>query len=412
MDLSLVPLTELERRLREGERGPASAKATELLLALAKVYHAEGMVRVGSVQVSGVSFHNLGDPGLDFLEEWARSSARAARLVATLNPAGMDLERWEEMGVDPGFARKQLRIIAAYEAMGIGSGLTCTPYLAGNLPLLGQHVAWAESSAVTFANSVLGARTNRHGGPAALAAALTGMAPFHGLHLDEARSPDLRVEVTADLFEPFHFGLLGAFIGMEASGALPYIILSAHGNGPKERAPDLACLKALSAALPTFGARPMFHIQGFTPEAHLHQPPEPCLRFGPKELERTSASLNDPVDRVDLVCLGCPHAALDEIIAVSDLMGQRRAKITFWLATSRAVFELARGAGLVGSLEDRGVMVIRDTCFVVAPLSGRFHSVATDSAKGCYYGRGHNRLKVRTLPLEQCVEAALTGRAG
>lgn len=130
------------------------------------------MVAVRSVQVSGVSYHNLGDAALEWLEEMAQDGR--VRALTTLNPAGMDLEAWQEQGIDPDFADKQLRVVEAYTALGIARTYTCTPYLIGNLPAPGEHVAWAESSAVSYANSVLGARTNREGGPSALAAAIVG----------------------------------------------------------------------------------------------------------------------------------------------------------------------------------------------------------------------------------------------
>ena len=156
-----------------GEAGPGVQKAIEIVVALGRIYGAADLVAVTSVQVAGVSYKNLGDAGLEFLQEWAAQGARA-RVPATLNPAGMDLASWRELGFSEAFARRQEAVIAAYVALGITLTCTCTPYLVGHVPEFGQHVAWAESSAVSYANSVLGARTNREGGPSALAAAITG----------------------------------------------------------------------------------------------------------------------------------------------------------------------------------------------------------------------------------------------
>ncbi|HOU90911.1 MAG TPA: aconitase X, partial [Polyangiaceae bacterium] len=152
-------LTDEERALLDGAAGYAARKATEILVALGEIYGAEDLVTVRSVQVSGVSYHNLGEAGLEWLESMAVDGR--VRALTTLNPAGMDLMDWREQGIEPEFAERQLRLVAAYERMGIAPTCTCTPYLVGNLPGPGEHVAWAESSAVAFANSVLGARTNR-----------------------------------------------------------------------------------------------------------------------------------------------------------------------------------------------------------------------------------------------------------
>src|SRR3989304_4615517 len=162
-------LTEQEERMLNGEEGYAVRKSMEILVALGNIYGAEQRVKVGSVQVAGVSYHNLGDAGLEFLNELAKDGK--VKVLTTLNPAGMDLENWKNLGISAEFAEKQNLVIDAFERMGILISCTCAPYLIGNLPRYGEHVAWSESSAVTFANSVIGAKTNRDGGPSALAAA-------------------------------------------------------------------------------------------------------------------------------------------------------------------------------------------------------------------------------------------------
>ena len=397
-----IRLTTQERELLDGRRGTTVAKALRLQIALAKIHGAERFVEVSSVQVSGVSYHNLGEAGLQLLEEWAKDGG-AGVPTATLNPAGMDLQRWKAQGMDPDFAAKQLAVVKAYTDMDIIPACTCTPYLAGNLPRFGESIAWAESSAVTFANSVLGARTNREGGPAALAAALTGRTPYWGLHIEQNRAPDVLVEVTCPLDDPYHWGALGAFIGKRRPEGLPYIRVE------KGKPPRLAELKSLSAALPTYGARPMFHLEGVTPDAHRARIPEDRVSFDVEALSDVGDSLKDDVEHPDLVCLGCPHATLAEMKEAAKRLEKRKVAIPFWLCTSRAVYELAKSSGILKTLKESGVDVVCDTCFVVAPLRGRFNSVVTNSAKGCYYSRGHNRLKVITVPTETCIEVAVTG---
>ena len=182
-----MELTKQEQAMLDGKEGYAVRKSMEILVALGEIFGAKSLIDVGSVQVAGVSYHNLGDAGLEFLDSLAKDGR--VKVLTTLNPAGMDLENWQQLGISPEFAEKQNLVIDAFTRMGILISCTCTPYLIGNLPLYGEHVAWSESSAVTFANSVLGARTNREGGPSALAAAFVGKTPCYGLHLDENRVP-------------------------------------------------------------------------------------------------------------------------------------------------------------------------------------------------------------------------------
>ena len=265
--------------------------------------------------------------------------------------------------------------------------------------------SWAESSAVTFANSVLGARTNREGGPAALAAALVGRVPRWGLHLEENRRPTVHVVVEAGLAAPVHWGLLGALIGRRIGAKIPLITI--ESDGPVA---DTTALKALSAALPTYGAKPMFHITGVTPEADHHPVPQPRIRVTDGDLAQTAAEVQDDDGEVEMVCLGCPHATVGELRHLADMLDGRRAKIPIWISVSRPVYEAAASVGIVEKLEASGAVVARDTCFVVAPLKGKVRSIATDSAKGCYYARGHNHMSVRLGTTEQCVDAAVTGR--
>src|SRR4030042_4803234 len=165
-----------ENKMLSGSQGRATQKAMQILVALGEIYRAERMIPITSVQIAGVSYDNLGEAGLQFLSEMADGGGRV-RVLTTLNPAGMDIENWRNLGISPDFAEKQHLVLEAFSRMGVTTTCTCTPYLIGNLPNCGEHIAWSESSAVCYANSVLGARTNRAGGPSALASALTGLTP-------------------------------------------------------------------------------------------------------------------------------------------------------------------------------------------------------------------------------------------
>ncbi len=179
-----MPRTDEADDLKSKPCWPASTagplrKAMEILAALGAIYGAERMVPVTSVQIAGVSYDNLGEAGLEFLHEMADGGGKA-RVLTTLNPAGMDVENWQALGIPAGLCRQPAAGDRSLRPHGRAVTCTCTPYLAGNMPRFGEHIAWAESSAVCYANSVLGARTNREGGPSALAAALTGRTPAYG----------------------------------------------------------------------------------------------------------------------------------------------------------------------------------------------------------------------------------------
>ena len=388
-------LTREEEAMLAGEQGHATQKAMQILVALGKIYDAEKLVRVSSVQVSGVSYKNLGDAGLEFLSELA--SDGKARVKTTLNPAGMNLTDWESQGIASRFAEKQLKVIDAYEKLGVEISCTCTPYLAGNEPGFGEHIAWGESSAVAYANSVIGARTNREGGPSALAASLTGRTPLYGLHIRENRVPTVAVNVEAHLRLPEDFAAMGYFVGKAVKDGIPYF----RGVGLA----TLEDLKTLSAALASSGGVAMFHIEGLTPESGLGARSLEALTFTEKELAETGSILNDE-GTPDFVSVGCPHCSLTELATLAKLLSGRQAKREFWICCSREVKRQADEAGYSRQIEESGAKFALDTCMVVAPVEELgFKVVATNSAKACHYLRNAG-LKVRFMPLERCVEEA------
>ncbi len=398
-----------------GEQGEPVRKAMEILLALGKIYGAEDLVPVTHVQIAGVSFKNLGEAGLEFLWEWADKGARV-RVPTTLNPAGMDMAQWREMGIPLEFAHKQVAVVDAYLAMGVQRTLSCTPYLVGYRPGMGEHLAWSESSAVSFANSVLGARSNREGGPSALAAAITGRTPKYGLHLASARLAHYRVQVHCPLQNEADFGALGYLVGKRVRNGVPYFQL-------RTAAPDLTVvpgrdvegmLKALGAAMAASGAVALYHVEGVTPEACRGGVLSPdALPIVVASLAEAFAALNGPAGTIDFVSIGCPHASLAEIEQVAHLLRGKRVQATLWVTAARQTREEAKQRGWVEIIEAAGGHVVADTCVVVAPveLLG-FKSMATNSAKAAFYAPLHSGLSVRFGPLEECIQAALTGKWG
>ena len=317
-------LTKEEEKILDGEEGEVSERLFRLLVRLGDIYGAEKMIPVGSVQVAGVSYKSVGDPGLAFLEDMASKGAKV-KVLTYLNPAGMDLENWEKLGFPEDFAKNQIRVMDAFKKMGIVVTSTCTPYLAGNLPRFREHIAWSESSAVSFSNSVIGARTNREGGPSALAAAICGRTPNYGLHLWEKRQPNVKINVDVNLDFSSDFGALGYFVGKQVKNKIPYF------TGIKDANTDQ--LKALGAAMAASGAVALYHAENLTPEADLVEKDGlETINVSKKELDETYEKLNSGKDP-DIVILGCPHASLREISTLAGKLKGKHLKKPVWICT-------------------------------------------------------------------------------
>ena len=411
----MVQLTGEEQAALAGRDGPAVQKAMQIITALAEIYEASRLVPIASAQIAGVSYKNLGEAGLEFLEEWAAAGARV-RVPAFMNPAGMDLERWPEMGIAAEFARKQQRVVDALLSMGVALTCTCTPYLAGYVPQAGEHLAWSESSAVSFANSVLAARSNREGGPSALAAAITGRTAAYGLHLLENRWATHIIEVRCRVRSASDFGALGYLVGSQVEDGVPYFRF--RGKGSLTTEPPVEELMALGAAMAASGAVALYHIEGVTPQAQKAlgrgQTASPSIPVLPvihiDDLSEGYGALNSPLHEIDFVSLGCPHSSLKDIERVAALLDGKRVRATLWISTSRQVRSQAQRHGLVKRIEAAGGKVFADTCMVVAPIEGMgFRAMATNSAKAAFYSPTHSGLQRRFGTLEQCIEAALSG---
>jgi len=378
----------------EGAHGNAVRKSMEILVALGEIYGAKRLIPVKSVQISGVSYDNLGDAGLEFLAEMAKDGK--VRVKTTLNPAGMDTENWRALGIDPAFARKQDLVLKAFEKMGVDLTCTCTPYFIGNRPGKDQHVAWGESSAVTFANSVLGAKTNKEGGPSTIASALTGRTPEYGLHLDENRQAHFIVKVSAVIDSQMLFGALGHAIGKRADGKIPLI------RGIKSATEDQ--LKSLSASIVTYGGAPMFHVDGIT--TNQTAVPDQEFEITQKDIDDSIKYMNDGSEP-DFIFIGCPHCSLDEIKTIAEILDGKSVRRELWIGVARPIKKAADELGYSGKIEASGAKFACDTCHVVAPLAGRFSCIATDSAKGIFYGRGKNKFRTVFRDMRSCLEMAV-----
>lgn len=373
-------LTPQEEKMEAGEYGPAVQKSMEILVALGNIYNAERMVDITSAQISGVSYKTIGDAGLEFLEDMAQD----ARIIvpSTLNPAGVDLGRWKELGFSEEFTKRQLKIIKAYREMDITTTCTCTPYLVGNVPMKGDHVAWSESSAVAYVNSVIGAKTNREGGPGALSAAICGKTPEYGYHLEEERKANFIVEVETEI-KGADYGAIGYLVGKAVGDGVPYF----RFKNPSKR----DNLKSLGAALASSGAVALYHVEKLTPEYEfalegLQSSDLERISIDRSEINEIREKLSTTSGKPDLICLGCPHASIEEIRKVADEVVGKRLKNELWVCTSISVKAAADRMGYTDTIEKAGGKLVCDTCMVVAPIEELgFKVIGVDSAKAANY---------------------------
>lgn len=389
-------LTAEEKEMLKGKYGKATKKSLDLIVSLGEIYGAERLIPISSVQIAGVSYHNLGEAGLEYLADMAVDGK--VRVLTTLNPAGMDLEEWKKHGIDEDFAVNQQRVVDAFAQMGVITTCTCTPYLIGNLPHFGEHIAWAESSAVCFANSVIGARTNREGGPSALAAALTGRTAEYDLHLDKNRMAQVKYEVKAALKNTDDFGLLGHVIGERTRKSIPYI--TGISNATTED------LKSFCASAATYGGLGLFHMEGITPNRTTI--PDEIEVVTQEDLDKARSTLDDEGAEIDFISIGCPHASIQEIAEIAKMLNGKSVTDgkTVWITTARPTKDLAKKMGYYDTIENAGAYLVSDACCAVAPLKGRFKGLMTDSAKACFYARGKNDFKTEIRTIEECIREA------
>ncbi|MDD1698544.1 MAG: aconitase X catalytic domain-containing protein [Methanoregula sp.] len=379
-----------EEKMLAGEWGETLQKMLELLVALGKVFGAERLVRIKSAQVSGASYKTIGEYGL----AWLSSLDARAVVPAVLNPIGMPRGRWQEMGIEPGFAERQQAVIAAYERLGVNLECTCTPYYLHETSF-GDHLAWSESSAVSYANSVIGARTNREGGPGALAAALVGKTPCYGLHLDKNRSPDVVIEINSDEKDwgIARYGALGYHTGKLVGNKIPYFL---------GITPDYDQLKALGAAMAATGAVALYHVNDITPEAKKN-------RFTISDLEIISIEPAE-IDQiftdipVDAVAVGCPHCSPAELIDIARLLKGKTVTKPFYVFAAQGVID--KNSMTINVIEKSGARVYADTCMVVSPVMEQYQAIMVNSGKALAYVPDMCGAVTRIGSIEECVAVA------
>ncbi len=407
-----VKLTPEERAFRDGAHGDAAALAMRVVVAAAELLGAERLVEIVSAHIDGCLYH--GDGGVEFAERLVAGGGRV-RVPTTLNVGALDLLHPGRVRSDAHHAAMARRQMEAYVALECAPTWTCAPYQAGHRPRLGEQVAWGESNAIAFANSVLGARTERYGDFLDACCALTARAPLHGLHLAENRVATVVVDASGvpdalkrrDVFYP----VLGTWLGLEVGREVAALV-GLPGTVTEDQ------LKALGAAGASSGAVSLFHVVGVTPEA-------PTLeaatggRAGVRRITLTADRMRPALDRlsttalesVDAVAVGSPHFSLDEFGELVRLVQGRHLSVPFYACTGRGVLAALEEAGDAALLAGAGVDIVVDTCVVVTPILPAAGGVLmTCSGKFAHYGPSNTGYEVVYGSLEDCVASAVAGR--
>ena len=396
-------LTSEQEEMLDGMQGPTKQKAMRLLVDLGEAASAKRLINVESAHVSGVSPLTGGEGLIRFLKDLTSDDKATIAIETTLNSAGCDRSKFEEMNIPvEDYVEKQQIILDAYEKLGIKLTLSCTPY--DNINIEG-NASWAESNAVCFANSYTKLRTNRESGLSAVATSICGFTPEYGLLLDENRIPNLKVNVECELDEPVDYSILGDWIGKQVKpqwkmeyGPIPQIF------GVRKLSHE--CRKALTAAAANYGC-PMLFVDGFT-DLPLFTNYSGEIRFTKNDLENRYLELA-PKSRVDLVTIGCPQASYDEIERTAQLVdGKRVVKGKLWLFTSSENFSKAEKSGLIRRVEEAGGLVLRETCPEVVHYNhSKIKHILTNSMKAEHYLKsGLNSINTSVMKLADCIEHA------
>ena len=407
-------LTRKDQDMLHGNYGPAARMAVSIVARMAEVAGAAELLDITGAHIDSTVY--IGDAGLEFAEKLAGLGAKVA-VPTTLNVSGLDEHHWQEWAVPSEWARQAHRQMVAYQSMGTVPTWTCAPYQTEMRPSFGQQIAWGESNAIVFANSVLGARTERYPDLFDICCAITGRAPAVGLHLTENRAGQYLfrlVDVPEQLQRSDEFyPVLGNLIGKEALDKIPVI------DGMLMR-PDEDQLKAFGAATASSGGVALFHMVQVTPEAPTLEaafqgkaPVETIeinmdkLRLSRRELTHTDSS------QLHMVVLGSPHFSLAEFRRLAAMLKDKRKHpdVKFLVTSSRAMTQLADKAGFIESLRAFGAQITVDTCILTSPmLPEEIQNLMTNSAKFAYYAPGLLGKKIAFGSLEDCVNSAVAGQ--
>jgi len=415
-----VQLSKRDEEFLNGQHGEAARMAMRIVTRMAEVLDAAELMDVTQAHIDGCGL--LSETGLEFAETLAAKGGQVC-VPTTLNMGPLDLQNWRQFGIDEDFADKAIRQAKAYTDMGCIPTWTCAPYQSYLTPRFGQQIAWGESNAICYANSVLGARTNRYADYMDICAAITGRVPKCGLHLKENRKGQILLrlmDVPSALLQSNEFYVaLGHLLGTLAGDKIAVIEgLSADASSDQ--------LKAFCAAAASSGAVALFHAVGLTPEAgSLEQAfdggePEQVIEIGPAELQKARSELSTAEEgaRLDLVILGCPHFSFDEFRELAQLIHAETRKgntlhpgVRLVVISCQTSYALLQRGDFLDVLTGFGVEITLDTCVFHTPMvSGDTKVVMTNSGKCSYYAPGELGVQVAFGSMAQCVESAVTGK--
>jgi predicted aconitase len=408
-----MQLGEVEKRMLAGELGQAPRLAMTILAELGELYGAQRMIDVSQVHIDMTLY--MVDAGVEFAEKMAGWGGRFA-VPTQLNPAAIDLTRHKRMRVPQDLLDKSRRLESAYLQMGALPTWTCAPYQQGLIPVFGEQIAWGESNAVAFVNSVIGARTERYADLTDVCAAITGRVPELGLHCAENRKAEILItlqDFPPGVFEDSRIYPLLGFVFGEIAGDKVAALAGIPRNVDQDH------LKAFSAAAASSGAVGLFHIVGVTPEA-----PDlgTCMAKTKPDVDIiiTPAMVESALDRInqgtcaapDLITLGCPHYSLHEFIILEQLLNARRIStaIEFWVFTSRHTYQEIESRGILRRIESSGIKVFTDGCSLQYPREQwGFWCAMSDSVKYANYCFSQTGLNVIFAGTRECVETAVCG---
>lgn len=399
------------KKYLNGDYGEIAAKITKSLVTIGEVKGALRMVPITSAHTSTMIYQSTGIEGLDLLDALADSGARFT-VPTSVDPVSIDIDNYQALDIPDAYAKAQMRSVRSFEKLGGLRSYTCTPWNCGNVPRAGEHIAWVDTSAVIFANSVLGARTNRYVDPAALAAAITGYVPECGLHLPENRYANVVVKVEAKLESKADFALLGVFAA-RTFGSQIFVF-----TGMEEIMLSHEILHSLGPALSTWGNVALFHVVNHTPEAPtlesvLGEKVIGEALFDEKHLDQMREEFSLPLSTNHLVLLGCPHYTISEVRDVAQIVEGKRINPNdcLWVLTDRHTRVLAEEEGLLEIIEKAGGRMVAEMCWLLSiktqEIVGKYGSVATDSAKAAFNSCSLNfstTIKSRRECLEQILE--------
>jgi predicted aconitase len=403
-----VALEDRDRALLAGESGAGTAFAMRLVVAAAEALGAPRLIDISGAHVDSCLYH--GEASIDFVERLISGGARVS-VPTTMNVGALDLVHPDMWRSDPAVAERGRLLMDRYRTLGCRPTYTCAPYqLPWARPRLGKQVAWAESNAIVFCNSVLGARTNRYGDFIDVGCAITGRAPFAGLHRDEARRARLVLRLADDVpRDSLLPSLLGIALGRHAGSSVAAIV-----GLPVDLGED--GLKAIGAAAASSGSVAMFHAIGLTPEAPTLETalggaePEAVETITLAELRAIRAELSVSSDApLRAVAIGTPHASPAQLREVEQLLGGRRPAVDLVVSTARDLVEAE--PHLIARLEAAGVTILVDTCSYVSPVFAPSHGVVmTDSGKWAYYAPATIGASSVIGSTADCIESAVAGR--